>query len=273
MSTQNDKTNGSMTPHRAADENAGHAPSTPPAPAARYADPLGDFARSARAGHEAQLASFPALEESYDGFYFEFLPESGDGERYFASGEGTIGSELYLAVGEDVNGNDSTVQLVTRDDRQLAALTGDTAQRLVRHLSAGWRCRLGLEIVFYSAQDKQLSCSVACICYAPEVAHAMDVFATNIFHRLQQGDRPTLQLQDDDYLQVMRSGGKWFLTKTLPKRESKKGRVTFKGRRTLTDQLVNYATEHRSGCNLLAIAFWIIGIAAIVFGVWWIFFK
>ncbi len=250
-----------------------------------YRDPIATRVRAAGRRKEALEAEYPGVRTAYDGFYLRLEELSEEGNRFFLGAEGIIGSELSFIVRAQADSElqlEEAVLLTTKDGRELASISGKRARKLALHLSDGWRCKALLCTTFFRAQDKSCIADIACICWAPEDAvtfkadlaydAALENFSRNIAERLAKGDRADLSLSQEQYNNVLRSGGEWFLTPTVKREPLQKGAVVYKSQRSGTERIAGFAFRHRMGCNILASIFWVLLIAGIVALVWFFFF-
>lgn len=139
-----------------------------------------------------------------------------------------------------------------------------------------WNIKALVSATFFRAQDKCAGAEIAFMCWAPmsdEHEAALCTFTHNISERLASGDRANLELAQEQFISVLRSGGEWFLTGTTKRAPLEKGTIVYKSRRSGTERLTSYALKHRVGCNVVAIFFWIALIVGIVALVWVLFFS
>ena len=233
-----------------------------------YRDPMASRVEAAEKRREALLAKFPSVKESYDGFYVMLDTLTADGTRYFLGAEGIIGTELTYSP--------ATNSFIADDGRVLAQLEDKFAQRLATYSQGNWRIKAFTSATFFKAKDKTAAAEVAFICWAPledEQNEAMETFSRNIAHRLSSGDRAGLRLSQEQLINVLRSNGDWYLTKATKRDALEKGTVIYKSKQGGNEKLTSYALKHKTGCNIIALAFWallIVGAGALI---WFLFFQ
>jgi len=153
---------------------------------------------------------------------------------------------------------------------------GAPAKRLTEYAAKGWHIVALLSTTYYRAQDKAALADVAFLCWEPldtGFDAALTAFSKGIADRLAAGSRAEVTLTQKQFVQVLQSKGAWYLTPTIKREPLEKGTVVYKARRSGVERITAFALRHRSGCNILAILFWIILAAGIVFLVWFFFFK
>jgi hypothetical protein len=105
---------------------------------------------------------------------------------------------------------------------------------------------------------------------AVEWGDALRAFTENIRDRLAHGDRAELTLTQEQFVDVLRSKGAWFLTPSTKRNALPKGTIIFKNHRTGVERLTAFALNHRSGCNVLAVIFWLGVLVAVAGLIWWL---
>lgn len=241
-----------------------------------YRDPLGARKEAAQKRREALEAQFPQAAQSYDGFYLRINKILEKGGNYLLGAEGIIGSPLQF--------DNTQLSLLASDGTCIAKLENapehspefnEAVERLATYAKAGWTIKAFIATTFFKAEDKSVGVDIAFICWAPlgeEYETALDLFAHNISERLASGDRAGLQLLQEQFISVLKSGGTWYLTKAVDRPPFEKGTVVYKGRRSGVERITAYALKHRVGCNVLATIFWLVLAAGIVALVWNLFF-
>ena len=233
-----------------------------------YRDPMAPRVETAKLRREAEAAAYPEVVAAYDGFYLRVEELTEEGNRYILGAEGIIGSELFYDASQGA--------LVADDGRSLALLPSASAERLSAHAFEGWSIKPLVSTTFFRAQDKSAAVDVAFICWAPteeDFDVSLTTFCHNIADRLANGDRADVVLTQDQFVSVLRSKGAWYLTPATKREPTEKGTVVYKARRSGTERLIGYALKHRSGCNILAILFFVLVGAGIIFLIWNAFFR
>jgi len=237
-----------------------------------YRDLAGERIRAAEAARKQREERFPDVAAVYDGFYFSFESTDKRSGAFLAGGEGVVGTELSLKVTEA-----GAVQIIARDGAVIAALEDEPAQRLQTHHANGWTIRAVLALTMYHNDENRFKTEAACFCYSSTLdemsKHALDTFIGNITYRINKGAHPGLSLNQEQFMKVIESKGSWYLTKNAPLPPREKGMIYYKRRRTWSEYLIASASRGNRGCKIVAILFWVVLAAAIVFAIWWFFFR
>jgi hypothetical protein len=268
-----------------------------------YQDPAGARIEAASAARKRREAKFPPVKSVYDGFYFTFDSTDKRSFDFLAGSEGIIGTELTLVFegekvppheGEQVPPHEGEqvpspegypqppegdqVQIRAQDGALIANIEGEPARRLLHHHSKGWAIKAALSLTLYHTANKRITGEVACFCYDPELNEAYEqalvIFVDNmIVHRIYSGTHPTLELSQEQFTRIIESKGAWYLTKGQPLPPLEKGMAYYKRRRIWSERLIAVGMENRLGCNIASIAFWVLLGAAVLFVIWWFFFR
>lgn len=233
-----------------------------------FRDPMASRMEAARKRKEALDAEYPQVRDVYDGFYETVTELSAEGAGFLLGAEGIIGSELALDAEQ--------LSLIADGGRVLTTFKGKARERLAAHLADKWHVKVYLGATFFHSETRSGSAELALICWAPlkeEYEASLETFSRNIASRLASGDRAGLKLTQDQFINVLRSDGSWYLTPTKKREPLPKGTVVYKARRTAIERLTGFALKHRMGCNLLAIVFWLMVLGGIAFLVWTLFFS
>lgn len=255
-----------------------------------YRDPMGERMEAARKRREALATQFPPVGNVYDAFYLRIKEVSKEGGGYLLGAEGIIGSPLQF--------DGKQMALLASTGVCIAKIPSKQAKRLAEHVQNGWTITAFVSMTFYRSSDKRVGADIAFLCWAPqdlapseqatdsttshapstnllsaEQAEALSVFSSNIAQRLASGDRAELSLTQEQFVNVLKSKGTWYLTRTTKHETLEKGTVVFKSKRSGTERLTAYALQHKVGCNVLASIFWLLLIAGVILLVWNIFFS
>jgi len=233
-----------------------------------YKDPMSPRIESAKRHRKALEEEYPQARDVYDGFFLRLEELTTEGNHFFLGAEAIIGTALSF--------DGDKARILASDGTLLAQLTGTTAERLVAHATEGWTIKVLLSATFFRAQDKCAVADIAFVCWKPltdELDTALIAFSRGIAERFASGNRAEVKLSQKQFIQVLESQGAWYLTPTTKRDSLEKGTVVFKDRRSGTERITAYALRHRSGCNILAILFWIALAAGIVALVWFFFFS
>ena len=223
---------------------------------------------AAQKHREAREGAFPRVSDVYDAFYLRLEELSAEGNRFFLGAEAIIGS----AVSYDRE----NMQLLGNDGAPLAPITGASAKRLAAHAAEGWNIVALLSTTYFRAQDKGAVADLAFLCWKPlnaELDAALLAFSKGIADRLAAGSRAEVKLTQEQFIQVLKSQGTWYLTPNTKREPAEKGTVVYKARRSGVERITAYALRHRFGCNILATLFWIALAAGIALLVWFFFFS
>ncbi|MCL2807219.1 MAG: hypothetical protein FWD27_03515 [Coriobacteriia bacterium] len=227
-----------------------------------YKDPIAPRVEAAIKHREEHEAGFAQATDNYDGFYLRLKELGEDGNRFFLGAPAIIGSRLSYSGAE--------AQVLSNDGLFLAQLAGAPAERLSALHSRGWHIEVLLSATYFRAQDKSALADIAFLCWSTkdgELNAALCAFAKGIAERFASGDRADVRLSQDQFIKILESKGAWCLTPTTKRDSIEKGTVVFKARRSGTERITAYALRHKTGCNILAILFWLAlagGIAALI---------
>jgi len=233
-----------------------------------YQDPMAPRLKAAQKQREAEEGAFPRASDVYDAFYVQLRELDVEASRFFLGAEAIIGTTLSY--------DKKTAQLFGGDGSFLAQLEGPPAERLLTHAAAGWNIVALLSTTYFRSQDKCAVVDLAFLCWNPldaELDAALLAFSQGIADRFAAGSRAEVKLTQEQFVQVLKSKGAWYLTRTLKREPPEKGTVVYKARRSGTERITAYALRHRFGCNILASLFWIAVAAGVVFLVWRFFFN
>lgn len=201
------------------------------------------------------------VEDNYFAFYRVLRPEPGK-DKALTSANCFIGSALKLELYGTPHVEDAA-------GGYIAPLTLGDADRLRRAAEAGWTVAAYIDYMVYSRETKTVWAEVAFFAYRPDCAPVAR-FIEESLTRIKHGDHPEIAIGQKNFEKIMESAGEWFFTKDTPKPELKKGEADFKKRLGLTDKLVVYSMNHKIGCSVLSVIFYIVVIVGLV---WLIFFR
>jgi hypothetical protein len=238
---------------------------------ARFQDPLGAHMQDVSLAHKRYLERFPFVNDVYRGFYGRFTPQDAEGMRYLGGAWGVIGTELELGVFARGLG------FVAYDGKQVALLDAPLAAKIEELRKQDWIIHCVLAFTIYCAEDQAFSGEFACLCYhsqlATEQKEALETFIGNITERINSASRPGLELTQEQFVRVIESGGAWFLTKDMPWPTLPKGSVFYRRRRTFSDRLVSAAVKGNKGCAIASWAGLAIVALALLWAIWFFFFR
>jgi hypothetical protein len=191
------------------------------------------------------------------------------------AGQGADGAQDAPAGQRDAGhaGQDCRIALTNAAGQTIGYLGDGDSRRITQHLGDGWKVVAVLSLVLFHQNEKKTSGEVGCICYAPDIAPAMEAFAANIAYRIAKGEHPSLALNHDQLIRVLRSEGAWYLTKHQALPELPAGTIVHKRRRSAGEGLVEQAYKGNRGCKAAGILFWPLLAIIIVFFVWWFFLR
>mgnify|MGYP000388107790 CR=1 FL=1 len=101
---------------------------------------------------------------------------------------------------------------------------------------------------------------VAILCFSPEHEQAFTTFAGNVAQRLMEGIRPEVDLGEQGIKQILDSNGTWSPSKTVPLPTKKPGTVIMKGRRKMSERLIEQGRKGNKGCYIVS---WIFILAVV----------
>jgi hypothetical protein len=236
-----------------------------------YQDHVGERLLATGAARSPRGHGYAPVDESYDGATIEFSPADKRGAAFLAGSEGIIGVEMGVRVAD--GHSSAALELLARDGSVISRVEGPSASRVGARIAAGWKASAYLSLTVYDTKEGRFFAEAACVCYDPalseELRFALETFKSNIAYRIKKGVRPGVELSQEQFVRVLESGGKWYLTKSLPRFVPKEGQIVYKHRRTPAESLVAMALEGRPGCRRAATAMWLlVAVAAIAVILW-----
>ncbi|MCL2136363.1 MAG: hypothetical protein FWH40_02390 [Coriobacteriia bacterium] len=202
--------------------------------------------------------SHPEVDECYRGFYSRFTPAGEEGRRFIVGIEGIVSSIVPTRANGDKR------ELLGMDGRVVATVSGSAIAELNSLESMGWQveCRMALSV--YDTNERQFQGDVAWLAFdstKPEVQTALAEFVKGITTRIALGSRPELQLDQGQFVRVLESKGRWYLTKDTSIPRLPVGTMIHRQRRSLSEGLIHTALNHRMGCN---VATWVFLVATLI---------
>lgn len=205
------------------------------------------------------------VENNYWGFNAEFEARDDGGAEFLTSPAGHIGCELNLTIERDQH-DDPVALLQTPAGKTVGQLPEFQTRRLASLLEQGWEARALLVLVSCSTDQKRFFGEVSVLCRNPQGVlgqREFDEFCKQMLTRIKGGDHPAVALDQQQFDNVVRSGGTWAITPAAKMLYKKGQRLSYKRRLSWSDRMVAYAMGHRSGCSAASIVF-LAGLVALV---------
>jgi hypothetical protein len=208
----------------------------------------------------------------YFGTYERVQEVTEEESRHLSSNESVIGSLVTLVFDEDGDGRER-VCVESARGYSLGHFSPDFSSQLTALRQEGLICTAYLSAVAYAESNGLFWGEFAVVCYAPDQATAWEHYCANLKGRIANGDHPDMQLGKKNLARVIDSNGVWCLNKSIPYEKLDRGGVYFKKKRSWSDALVEMAVSGNMGCKIIAVLFWIVLAAAVIFFVWSRFFA
>jgi len=194
---------------------------------------------------------YPSVEDYYRGFYITFEADGDDGARFIVGFEGIIGSKVKTRPA------DNRREILGMDNRVVGVVEGRVIKELNKLEQAGWLVECRMALCLYNQQDKAFSGELVFMAFNNATQPYLKIFESfmaNITSSLAFGTRPGMELDQQQFEQLLKSRGTWYPTTDIPLPPLTKGTVIHRRRRSMSDWIIFVAYEHRIGCN---IATWI----------------
>ncbi len=225
-------------------------------------DPLGEREDGGIREDEAESSKLPRAGECYCGLYADFMPVGDDAQKLMANAAGYVGLELAIAMRWREDGE--KLWISTNSGMPLAPVPCDAARKLEPLVRGGWNVRATLSLVTYSKSGGKFFAEAAIMCISPDcgesVRAALAEFESNQIRRIKGGDHPVIDLGQNQFAQVVESGGQWHATKMAKLSKEQRERMSFKRSQSLTGKMVDMSQDHRMGCAV-ASTIMLLGIA------------
>ncbi len=202
----------------------------------------------------------------YYGAYARFsTPDKKEGSMLM--GADNLVGDIY-EIEYRVENGDQVPWLRNRFGKTVGFVEGEEAQELVLCRAKGWKTCAVLASVFYSSQpDPGIYWGeVALVCYPESEAESLDIFVQGISNMLAEGNRPTVDLGQKGYDQVLAAKGAWLPTTTQKKYDLKPGQALVKDHRSFNENMIELARKRHPGCMVVGWAF----IITLVLGAIWL---
>ena len=158
--------------------------------------------------------------------------------------------------------------LVNRFGARIGYLDESVSRNLNICRARSWTSRAYLSFVAFTDTPEPgiYWGQVALICSDPHYDEAVDAFAQRVSALLCDGIRPDVDLSDSGIAAVLRNDGTWMTENRAPYPTKKHGTAILKKTRKLSEKMIEQGRQGNIGCYVVSIAFIVIVLALIAFG-------
>ena len=206
------------------------------------------------------------METTYTGFYTRFDTPSKKDAAVLLGADNLVG-DLFDVEFVTEEGT-AVAWMVNRFGNRVAFFDADTTRRLRVLHARDWKIKALLSFVAFtdSPEPGEYWGEAAVLCFSPEHEQAFNTFADNIAKRLMEGIRPEVDLGEQGVKQILESNGTWSPAKTVPLPTKKPGTVIMKGRRKMSEKLIEQGRKGNKGCYVVSWVFILAVVALALFG-------
>lgn len=206
------------------------------------------------------------METTYTGFYARFNTPSKKDAAVLLGADNLVG-DLFDVEFVTEEGT-AVAWMVNRFGNRVAFFDADTTRRLRVLHARDWKIKALLSFVAFtdSPEPGEYWGEAAVLCFSPEHEQAFNTFADNIAKRLMEGIRPEVDLGEQGVKQILESNGTWSPAKTVPLPTKKPGTVIMKGRRKMSEKLIEQGRKGNKGCYVVSWVFILAVVALALFG-------
>lgn len=156
-----------------------------------------------------------------------------------------------------VENGDQVPWLRNRFGKAIGYVIGAGAEQLVLCNARGWKVNVVLASVFYSESPDPgvFWGEVVIICYSTANEAACDTFVQGISNLLAEGVRPTVDVGEAGFEQILATGGTWLPETREEKFRLEKGQAIIKENRSFNEKVVELARKRNPGCMAVGILF------------------
>ncbi len=159
--------------------------------------------------------------------------------------------------------------LVNRFDQRTGFFDPQFSRKLSVFEARGFTMRAFLSFVAFtdandSNEDGAYWGEMAVICYDPAYESTFGPFAEAVSARMQEGERPRLDLGEEDVKRIEAADGAWVPKRSVPLPQKEKGTVIMKSRRSASEKMIERGRARNKGCYVVSWAFIVVCVVAVV---------
>ena len=206
------------------------------------------------------------MDTVYTGFYARFDTPSKKDAAVLLGADNLVGDLFDIEfVTED---GTSVAWMRNRFGDRVAFFDANITRRLRILHARDWKIKALLSFVAFtdSPEPGEYWGEAAILCFSSEHEQVFTTFAENVSHRLMEGIRPEVDLGEQGIKQILDSNGTWSPAKTIPLPAKKPGTVIMKGRRKMSEKLIEQGRKGNKGCYVVSWAFLLAMVALALFG-------
>ena len=183
-------------------------------------------------------------------------------------GADNIVGDLYTIEFRTEHGN-QVPWIINRFGKEIGYIEGEAARELVLCQARDWKINAILASVFYSQTPEpgHYWGEFVVICYSKSNEEVFDRFVQGVSKMLAEGNRPTVNLGQNGFQQVLDSKGDWLPTTRQDKYTLDKGHAVVKDHRTFNEGIVESARSRHPGCMVVG---WVFIFAVIATIAWFV---
>lgn len=207
------------------------------------------------------------MTQIYEGFYAKLItPDKTQGSMFMNS--------------DNIVGDDYEVYFKTEEGRVVAWARNkfgsemghfdvDASRKLQLAHAREMKIRAVLAYVAFSDESDSGSYwgQMAVFCFAPRYADEMNAFIDRVASKLSEGVRPVIDLGNQATKNIVEQDG-WIPRETMPLPKKEEGVAILKDHRTANEKIIEQARAGNKGCYAISIAFIIVVVLAIAFGLY-----
>lgn len=205
------------------------------------------------------------MDTDYVGFYTHFDTASKKDAAPLLGADNLVGDSFDI---EFITENGTSVAwLRNRFDQLVGFFDAQTTRRLQILNARDWKIKALLSFVAYtdSPAPGHYWGEVAVLCYSTDHEQAFEEFISGIGKRLMDGVRPDIDLGEQGAKQIIDSRGAWSPAKTVPMPPKEGGTVIMKGRRKMSEKLIEQGRKGNKGCYVVSWLFLLALVAVVIF--------
>lgn len=210
------------------------------------------------------------MSQIYEGFYARFETVSK------AQGSMLIGADHIVGDDYEVFFKTEEGRVVAWVRNRFGAETGffdaDVSRKLQLANAREQTIRAVLSYVAYSDEpDPGLYWGqMALFCFNPRYADEMNAFVDRVADKIAEGIRPVINLGSQASAKILEEPD-WLPNDTMPFPQKEDGMAVLKDHRTMSEKVIEQARAGNKGCYAISIAFIVIMVLAVVYGLYRLF--
>ena len=210
------------------------------------------------------------MEQVYEGFYARFNTQNK------AQGSMLMGPDHLVGDDYEVFFKTEEGRVVAYVRNKFGAETGvfdvETSRKLQLANAREQTIRAVLSYVAYSDEpDPGLYWGqMALFCFSPRYADEMNAFVDRVAARIADGVRPAIDLGSQAVKKLL-DDPEWMPNDTMPLPQKEVGTAVLKDHRTMSEKMIEQGRAGNKGCYAVSIAFIVIVVLAIAYGVYTLF--